>query len=92
MEVVQCETTMQNSKQNLPKLEEYPELCDEMVCVLQKMRKLVSHYQHGLCNPFSKVSYNLLFFNSLDLDVGGLMSQEIGQDNSRNNTCVGLTK
>jgi hypothetical protein len=26
------------------------------------------------------------------LDVGGLMSQEIGQDNSRNNTCVGLTK
>jgi hypothetical protein len=26
-------------KQNLPKLEEYPELHDEMVCVLQKMKK-----------------------------------------------------
>jgi hypothetical protein len=73
---------MKIPKQNLLELEEYLELCDEIVCVLQKMRKLVSYYQQGLCNPFSKESYNLLLFNSLNLDMGGLMSQESGENNS----------
>ncbi len=77
---------MKSPKWNLLKLEKYRELRDQMVHVI--WGKLVSHYQRGLCNPFSKVSYNLLFFNSLDLDVGGSMSQENGQDNSWNNTCV----
>ncbi len=54
METTQHGTTMKTLKQNLPKLEEYLEICDEIVYVLQKMKELVSHYQQGLCNPFSK--------------------------------------
>ncbi len=83
MEVAQRRTTMKNPKQNLPELEEYLELCNEMTCVLQKMGKASQPLSIGIkCNPFSKVSYNLLPLNSLNLDVEDLMSKENGQNNS----------
>jgi hypothetical protein len=53
-----------------------------------RWKKLVNHYQQGLCNPFSKISYNLLLLNLLNLDIEGSMSQENCQDNSWSNTHV----
>ncbi len=39
MEATQCGIEVKNPKQNLPKLEECLELHDEMVRVMQKMKK-----------------------------------------------------
>jgi hypothetical protein len=46
--------------------------------------KLANCYQQVLCNPSSKVWYNPLLLNSLDLDVEGLLSQESGLNDSWN--------
>jgi hypothetical protein len=48
--------TKKNPKQNMLELEEHPKLRNEMVFLLQKMRKkLPNNYQQVLCNPSSKV-------------------------------------
>jgi hypothetical protein len=41
-------TSMENSKQNMPKLEEHPKLKDEMVHILQKMRNVGQPLSTGM--------------------------------------------
>ncbi len=73
---------MRNPKQNLLELEEYLDLCDDMVHVLHKMRKVGQPLSMWIVKPIFKGIIQSFDFNSLDLDVGGLMSQESGQNNS----------
>ncbi len=47
-------TPMKNPKQNMLKLEEHPKLKDEMVCILQKMRKVGQLLSTGMVQPILK--------------------------------------
>jgi hypothetical protein len=45
---------MKNPKQNMPKLEEHPKLKYEMVCILQKMRKVGQPLSTSIAQPILK--------------------------------------
>jgi len=45
---------MKNPKQNMPKLEEHPTLKDEMVCILQKMKKIGQPLSISIVQPILK--------------------------------------
>jgi hypothetical protein len=42
---------MKPNKETIHALEEYLELCDFFVAMLQKWNKLDNHFQLALCNP-----------------------------------------
>ncbi len=47
-------TSMENPKKNMPKLEEHPKLKDEMVHILQKMKKVGQPLSTGIVQPIFK--------------------------------------
>jgi hypothetical protein len=54
MEATQCKTEVKDPKKNLPKLEEYPELHDQMVYVLLKMEKASQPLSTRIVQPILK--------------------------------------